>query len=247
MTSKKRPVFRKDINEPEAHLHAKLVCKMYGLKEGDEGYQRVYDKAFEHRIEEAAESMLVEGNPYTSKIPEYIWELFNDYNDDLEGFFAKILDSGALPMSEFKSMKSVFKGSVCSMAHVIMEGTQDIQTKSSKFANLDNKNQISNFQYRKENLDNNQSNFDEMVQVEINRYIRMFVITSIMYNMNSMLSFFNQVNVGEDAIRPELEKVFGKDNAKNFKFLKKKDSRLKFVQSVWNAHFENDPANKLLK
>jgi hypothetical protein len=232
------------IHKDEAHNHAALKCRQNGCRKGSKEYESTYEEAFGdylNGIKKATTVMenpvrAIEENPTTPKISKEVWEVF-DVMDNEKGFFAKAKKLNATS-DWLAEKKHQFKGGIGSLINVFLEITTGLRTKGEKGAKLSEKDKISSFQYVSMEGKPPVSETDKkaheeyMIQVEKNRYARLFVLANLMPRIDKF--FMNNFNYDIAAdMKDNEEKYFGKKNI-SYKELNSTKTRVEFVKKVMN-------------
>lgn len=237
-------VFRK-VHQEEANHHAEIACKNRGISIDDEKYHDEYNIHFKKYLDDVKTSMTTDHsalldeikkgvdasmygeNPTSPKVAEYIWSEFPSFQKD--GFFDRF--KGKYSSEEIEQKKAQFKGAILSLANLFLELKAEIKTKGKNRADLTNRSELSDFQYRKWPKDSAPNNkiLEDRVQVEINRYNRMYVVTYLMFVLDRMMAV-NSFNVAKELL--EKSDLFAKDeNGKiTFNSISKEKSRKQWIK-----------------
>jgi hypothetical protein len=256
MSKRKYPTLRL-VHEDEASEMANEVCLAKGLKKDTPKFKKEYEKLFKMYLDDAVGSLFPSGeiegkeksNPSTSKIPSYIWQIFDVSSPDsifdpkyqktkigeielpeLKFDIWKIFDitgkSGMFsqmnPKTKLGKKFTQFKGAVGSLSNIFLELALGMRTKTPKGADLTKADQISSFQYRQIG-ENEEKDPDNLIQVEINRYYRILITVVIVANLERVFS--------KQGL--QLVKFFESGELPPYEVLMKKSTRMDFAKNVY--------------
>jgi len=251
----------RNIHKAEAEHHAQLACKNRNLKPNTKEYEDCYNSAYIEYLGQIMESLTVENkkdfekyitdradfveNPSSPKIADYLWKEFKTFQND--GFFDILSDK--LSKKEIEARKSQFKGAILSLSNILLEVSAGIKSKSKKDGDLAKRDEISDYQFKKwpENYSPASDILDDMIQVEINRYTRIYVVAYIMFLIDNMFEQNKNLDINKEL--KENEFLFNKDKETQkvtYSSINSKESRLKFLKNV-NKMIREDYLNALKK
>lgn len=204
-------------HQKEAKHHAELTCSMDGHKKGSANYNKIYERAYRDYMSEISRSMSVspnpmqvQENPSTPKIPKYLYDQFPFWRND--GFFDYYSKRQGLTKKDEKAIRQSFKSGIGNIVQVVLRLREGIRTKTKLSETMGGADELSEFQYvdfgdeipRAERL-------NEMIQIEINRYVRMFIATLLLYHLETIFQKgadkeFHQVFDNADKLNIDLSK-----------------------------------------